>query len=445
MSGSEGSSVPAGHVTPEAAREPLLTRVRDGLVHQVVALVAGTFMGVAVLLSRLRRRLGRPRWKPIGRVALIGTFYNTGWFLSHARPVARSGAEKVVVITDEPTAPVDRVRVVCAPSLARFISRPLVKLGGVLLTGLRDRPDVYMGYHIVPNAVIALIGARLFGRVAIYQMTGGPTEIIGGGVGSENLWLSRLRRPSPFLERAALAMAREFDLVVVRGTRARRFLTDRGLAGRVAVIPGSVDESGIRQSDDRSIDLIFVGRLTEIKRPLEFVQIVGDLAVHLPDVRAVIVGDGPLADEARKLARERGVADNIEFRGKQPNAVAEMGRARVFVLTSRTEGLSIAMAEAMMAGAVPVVARVGDLADLVEDNVTGFVVEPGDRATFVAHARGLLEDRPRWERLSRASRDAARAYVGLDHVAALWSDRLRAVVSDATEAAATSPSVPREL
>jgi glycosyltransferase involved in cell wall biosynthesis len=83
-----------------------------------------------------------------------------------------------------------------------------------------------------------------------------------------------------------------------------------------------------------------------------------------------------------------------------------------------------------------VVTRVGDLADLVTDGVNGFLVEVGDRATFVSRVRQLLDDDAGWAAVSAAARRAAESYVGLDHVTSLWGTHLGALVPGLTAAGA---------
>jgi glycosyltransferase involved in cell wall biosynthesis len=136
-------------------------------------------------------------------------------------------------------------------------------------------------------------------------------------------------------------------------------------------------------------------------------------------------------EAARARARSLDVEAHVAFRGRQDEVAADLGRARVFVLTSRSEGLSIAMAEAMMAGAVPVVADVGDLGDLVRDGENGYLVDVDDLPRFRECARRLLAEPVLWERLSRAARASAIASVGLDRVTALWARHLSAVLRPA--------------
>jgi glycosyltransferase involved in cell wall biosynthesis len=359
-------------------------------------------------------------------VAVVGTFYNTNWFLSHAVPLTHAGIDELVVVTDEPQAALPGVRFVCPPRwAAAAFGRTVAKLACLMLAGLRYRPALYMGYHVIPGGVVALLTARAFGRPAVYQMTGGPLEVAGGGFGSENPVLARLGRPRPRLERLALRLVREFDQVIVRGPGARAFLVERGVSERaVAIIPGSVDPRSLVAQPERTLDLVFVGRLVELKQPLQFVEILAAVAEQRPSATGLMVGGGPLLGAIRERAVALGVADRLRLAGKSDDVPQILGRSRVFVLTSRSEGLSIAMAEAMMAGVVPVVADVGELAEMVCDGVNGYLVTPNDVAAFARHIVSLLEQPLLWSRLSAAAVATARAHVGLERVSGLWRAQL---------------------
>ncbi len=391
----------------------------------LAAMLVGAVYALAVSFSRLRGRRRGPDRAP-RRVAVVGTFYNTNWFLSHAVPLTRAGIDELVVVTDEPQAALPGVRFVCPSrwAVAAF-GRTMAKLACLMLAGLRYRPALYMGYHVIPGGVVALLTARTFGRPAVYQMTGGPLEVAGGGFGSENPVLARLGRPHPRLERLALCLVREFDQVIVRGPGARAFLVERGVSARaVAIIPGSVDPTSLVTQPERTLDLVFVGRLVDLKQPLQFVEILAAVAEQRPSVQGLMVGGGPLLGAVRERAVALGVAGRLKLAGKSDDVPQILGRSRVFVLTSRSEGLSIAMAEAMMAGVVPVVADVGELAELVCDGVNGYLVTPNDIAAFARHIVSLLERPLLWSRLSAAAAAAARAHVGLDHVSGLWRAQL---------------------
>jgi glycosyltransferase involved in cell wall biosynthesis len=410
---------------PGPFRVDVKGRVGSLLAMTLVALIYVT----AWLLARLRRRLAHAPLHPVRRLAVIGTFYNRGWFVAHATPLARCGVEEVLVVTDEPQVPVERVRVLCPPRWAvSLVGRTIAKFVCLLGAGLRDRPDFYMGYHIMPGAIMALLAGRVFGRPVCYQMTGGPNEIVGGGAGSENPVLRRLGQSRPRLEALAVRVVRQFDHVVVRGKTAQRFLVERGVAeNAIAIIPGSVAPTRVEPIGARTHDLVFVGRLAEVKQPLQFIEIFAAVRRAYPSANALVVGDGPLMSAMRDRAAALGVPEHVGFAGKTDRVENLLARARIFVLTSRTEGLSIAMAEAMMAGVVPVVANVGDLGDLVRDGINGYLVAPDDIDAYVGRIRGILNEPQLWSRLSASATASAQCHVGLDHVTALWREQLQRV------------------
>jgi glycosyltransferase involved in cell wall biosynthesis len=399
--------------------------------HLVYAVVACTYLGTLVV-CRMSRFVPRRPWAPTRRIVATATFFNTQWFLSHVIPLTRSEVDEVIVVTDQPLEALDKVRFWCPPpAMSRLIGRAASKFVYLLACGFYLKPDVVVGFHLFPGAISALIVARVLGRPACYQMTGGPIEIVGGGAYSENRLLAKLGRASRLLESLAIAVVREFDLVVVRGSKARAFLIDRGVRP-VTVITGSVTSSSEPAASDREYDLVFVGRLAAIKQPLQFVDIVASLRRQLPKVRAAVVGDGPLLNAARERAIVLDIEQSIDFLGQIQDVERILTRSKIFVLTSRSEGLSIAMAEAMTAGVVPVVADVGDLGDLVIDGVTGFLVTPNNVSEFAHRAALLLQDPTLWARQSHAATEAARRQTSVEVVTAKWIESLSRLIGRST-------------
>ena len=77
----------------------------------------------------------------------------------------------------------------------------------------------------------------------------------------------------------------------------------------------------------------------------------------------------------------------------------------VVLLTSRWEGLPIALLEAMAAGRPAVASRLPGTSEIIVDGVTGFLVPPGDVEGFAGSVRKLLGDRALREALGRAGRE----------------------------------------
>jgi len=403
--------------------------IRRIAAHLLLVSAYGLTWLVAVVGGWIPRR----SWKPTGRIMVTGTFHNPNWYLSHVTPLARSGMQEVILVVDEPQLPFEGVRFVCPPKwLARLVSRAAAKAIWMFFAGLRYRPDLYMGYHLLPGACSALMAGKLLGRPSGYQMTGGPVGIIGGGFAAVDCIEGMLGRPSKLIEKLALRVVRQFDLVVVRGTSAQRYLADQGITSSVAVVTGSVNGCQQAPPQDRDIHLIYVGRLAPVKQIHQIIAAVDVIHRVMPQVRAAIVGDGPLMAELRAATAKLGLTQNIEFLGKRKDVGSLLARSKVFILTSRSEGLSIAMAEAMRAGAVPVVADVGDLGDLVADSVNGHLIEPNHVDEYARKAVCLLQDDVLWNKYSRAAVEAASSQCDIEVISAKWRRHLQRVVSQAS-------------
>jgi len=375
----------------------------------------------------------RRRWKPTGRIMVTGTFHNPNWYLSHITPLARSGVKEVILVVDEPQIPIDKVRFVCPPKwIARLISRAGAKAIWMLLAGIRYKPDLYMGYHLTPGACSALIAGKILGRPSCYQMTGGPVEIIGGGIDAIESVGGSLGKPSKFIEKLAIKVVRQLELIVVRGNQAREFLASKNIKDTVTIITGSVNSCRYSIQNNRNIDLVFVGRITPMKQVHQFIDVVASIAYRIPSICSVVAGDGILLNDIKAYTEKSGISNNIEFLGKQKDIEKILTNSKIFVLTSRSEGLSIAMAEAMTAGVVPVVANVGELSDLVTDGVNGCLIEPNNIQAYTDKILMLLENESLWRQYSQKAIEAAKSYCDIKVVTKKWHDNIENIVNRAS-------------
>jgi glycosyltransferase involved in cell wall biosynthesis len=395
----------------------------------VFCLYLGTL--AIVLLSRsLRSR----RALPDGglRLLITGTFYNRGWLRAHAKPVVTAGqVARLVVVTDAPLDPLPKTVYSCPPTwLSRLVTRAPARLLQVAVAAWREDCDVLVGYHIMPNALICIAVAAVLGRRAVYQMTGGPAQVVGGGAQSENVLLRQIGTESAFLEGLLLRLLSRFDSIVVRGGRAAAFLAQRGIADRASIIPAGIDLASFAPRPvERVYDVIFVGRLEPAKGCDLLQEVLVRLIGARPGTRAVVVGDGPLREPLAGRLEAAGVARNVEMPGRRDDVEEWLSRSRVFLLTSPSEGLAIALLEAMCAGVVPVVSDVGELGDVVRSGENGFLVPSRRPDDYVARVVEVLEEPARWLIFSRQAVETARAYAGMESVSARWDAllaRLRA-------------------
>ncbi len=403
--------------------------IRSALAHVLLVGIYGSTWLVATLGKIIPHRA----WQPTQRILVTGAFHNPNWYLSHVTPLSRSGVKEVILVVDEPQLPLDKVRFVCAPSWSRrLFGRIGARSLWMLMAALHYRPDLYMGYHIIPGACSALLVGRLLGRPTCYQMTAGPVEVAGGGFEALESAGGLLGRPSKFIETMALAVVNLFDLIVVRGRKAADFLTSHDITSPITIITGSVNDSTPHPEHDRDIHLIFVGRLSATKQVEQFIAVVHAVAQVIPGIRAAVVGDGPLKMDLRTQVEKLGLAENVKFFGQRNDVESLLAHSKVFVLTSKSEGLSIAMAEAMAAGVVPVVADIGELGDLVIDGVNGYLIEPNNISEYSRKALRLLSDEALWAQHSRKAMEVAKKNCGMGNISQRWRQHLREAISQAS-------------
>jgi len=135
--------------------------------------------------------------------------------------------------------------------------------------------------------------------------------------------------------------------------------------------------------------------------------------------RLVIVGDGPQRSALESLARELGVASEVEFAGYQANPLDWLATFDLFGLSSDTEQLPLSMLEAMACG-VPVVAtRVGDVPDIMPREAAGNLSEPEDSA-FSASLLAAIERRTDWPAWVEAGYAQLHRHYGPERMRADW-------------------------
>jgi len=356
--------------------------------------------------------------------------FNPNQLRAHLLPIlAIPEVEEVVLVADEPPPALPKLRgAVPSHRARRALGRAGSKTALCVRLARSLRPDWILSWNIMPHGVNGYLAGRVSGTRSMYHCIGGPREWEGGGWSSDNAILGRLPRPVPPVERALLGVARGSTLVGTMGTGGRDRLISAGLdAGRVVVTPPSIDTERYAPAPPeakRPYAVVTVAQLIERKRLSDLLAAMARLRERRPDARAAIVGDGPLGPELRREAARLGVADAVDFLGRRPD-VEEIYRAsRVFVLTSRSEGLSVATAEAMACGLPAVVTDVGDMADLVREGRNGHLVAVGDAGGLAERVGGLLDDADRYAAAAAAAREDAVAHAAVDRLRDLYRDLL---------------------
>ncbi len=138
-------------------------------------------------------------------------------------------------------------------------------------------------------------------------------------------------------------------------------------------------------------------------------------AVHrqYPQVRGLLVGDGPLRTELQSRANALGLEKAVLFPGLQANSVRWMSAMDIFLMTSDFEGMPLALLEAMSSGCAVVSTSVGGVPEVISHGKNGLLAAAGDDQALEQCIVDLVNDPARRMQLAAAGRQTVQAHYSL--------------------------------
>src|SRR5579862_5681342 len=170
-----------------------------------------------------------------------------------------------------------------------------------------------------------------------------------------------------------------------------------------------------------------------VKRVTDVVEIFALIREKMP-AKLVLMGDGPDRGAAEWTARQRGIAKDVVFLGKQDEVYKKLGLADLFLLPSDTESFGLAALEAM-ACEVPVVGtNVGGMPEVVEHGVDGYLVAPHDVAAAGKFAIDILGRADRGREMGKLARVNAQKKFCAKDIIPMYEEYYRTVLAGGSAA-----------
>ena len=191
-------------------------------------------------------------------------------------------------------------------------------------------------------------------------------------------------------ERASLSLVNRLsERVIVNSHAVRTRFEGTSIADKIRVVYYAVEVPVAvrpRERPPAALTLVSLGWLRASKGQEDGVRALGVLASRGLDVRLRLVGaeDAEYGAFLRRLARELGVADRVDFVPFHEDALAELAGADLALVCSRTEAFGRTTVEAMKLGKAVVGANAGGTAELIRDRWNGLLYQPGN-ADELAH------------------------------------------------------------
>lgn len=175
---------------------------------------------------------------------------------------------------------------------------------------------------------------------------------------------------------------------------------------KITFIPNCVDIPGERQCRAKKEETVIgtVGRLVPAKDYRTLLIAAKGVIAAKPYVKFLLVGDGEEREMLEKTASSLNIASHVQFSGWQSDVGYYLDQIDLFVLSSITEGIPVALLEAMAKG-VPVVAtNVGGIPEVIENGLNGFLVQPGRPECLTNAILNMLDRKEARDRLGKAAR-----------------------------------------
>ncbi|PAB59394.1 glycosyltransferase family 4 protein [Anaeromicrobium sediminis] len=139
--------------------------------------------------------------------------------------------------------------------------------------------------------------------------------------------------------------------------------------------------------------LIYPAELSTRKNQSMLIEVVEILKDTIPNLKLLLPGEQTLGDLYKRIANKRGVSEHIEFLGFRNDIKELVAMSDVSVSSSLQEGLAVNIMEAMASGKPVVTTNCRGGADLIEDDVNGYVVAINDSKAMARRIIKLYEDR----------------------------------------------------
>lgn len=312
-----------------------------------------------------------------------------------------------------------------APEDVARVREELEEAGATLLMLNRsNRADLTPWIALVRylrSESVDVLHAHKFGSNVWASLLRGParTPVV---IAHEHTWSYEGQPLRRFLDRWLISRRCDRIIAVSDLDRRRMIEIERIDPGRIVRVHSGIPTLQPTGHDVRSelgipseaLVLASIGDLRPQKAYEVLLEATADLRRSHPSLRVLIAGEGPERPILEQMLDSMGLRDTIQLLGRRADVADVLAACDVAVCCSDFEGTPLAVIESMAAGKPVVATRVGGLPDVVEDGVTGVLVEPRSPTRLAGAIDGLLTRPDRALEMGARGRERQRSELTMD-------------------------------
>ena len=177
------------------------------------------------------------------------------------------------------------------------------------------------------------------------------------------------------------------------------------------VLSNIIDLSNLKykynHDSDKCYDLLFLGRLAEVKDPLKCLEIFKRIQKNNPKINLAFVGDGELKQECLNFVRINKLENNVKFFGFCKDISCYLNQSKILINTSKWEGFGLSVVEGMSYGLPVVCNNVGGLINLVDSECGLLCTNDSD---FIEEINKLLFDKNYYDKKSKNAYNKSKGF-----------------------------------
>jgi glycosyltransferase involved in cell wall biosynthesis len=272
------------------------------------------------------------------------------------------------------------------------------------VTLTKINPDVVVTI-MLHSTIQAYLYSKLWRKPLIVRLSGSDINIFYqlGNKKLKDIFYQKLNLTLADSHANFVALSEEMQLKLLNMTVNHK---------KITIIPNFVDECFFNIKRSESHRIVYVGTLRYVKGVDVLIRAFKMLNADFPDYHLILVGDGKDRPKIDELIKALNIGFYVQITGQVPywSVGDQLSKASVFVLPSRSEGLSNALLQAMAAGLPIVATNVGGSPSLIQDSQIGLLVPPDNPEALYHAIKKLLLQREFAEMLGKNAKEKTEQY-----------------------------------